>query len=308
MQKTWKDFLLRSSLPLEYSVTETLRKLGVISPSEYKYEKPNEQGVVTTFSIDVHGTTIKNEEKLGIELFVECKYRHQGTKWVFTPKSFESLRFTDFKDTFISLDALCQSWKIDNKLINSFSENYDLCGKGIELYNDGANPKSITQAVSQLQYSLVKKVAEAMEDQFDEVLGNPDQIHIFVPIIVTTAELWRLNVGTTIEDIHEAKDLCEVASETDFLLIHEPPDNDLNRYTNKYLMDFFGEDEKVAMTEALRKNNAGVFSFNTYVRRFARTYPSIFAVIKYDSLDKRLGNMLNFFNRRDILNQRKIGK
>ncbi|HIK17871.1 MAG TPA: hypothetical protein IGS53_21645 [Leptolyngbyaceae cyanobacterium M33_DOE_097] len=271
-------------------------------PSEYKYEKPNEQGILTTFSIDVHGSTLRNKNKLDLELFVECKYRYQGTKWIFTPKSFKSLELADFKDTFITLDALCRSSKINSKLINSFSENYELCGKGVEIYNDGLNPKTITQAVSQLQYSLVKKVAEGLDDQIDDFLGNPDQIHILVPIIVTTAELWRLNPGTTIEGIQDANELEDVASKTDFLLVHEAPDNDLNRYTIKHLIESFSEEQKEEMTKILKKNKSG--SFDGYVRSFARTYPSIFAVIEYNSLEKRLSNMLNFFNRSDILMQR----
>ena len=63
-------------MPLEYSVIQTLEKLGIRVPREYKYERINETGVPTLFSIDVHATEIDALRNLWLELFIECKYRH----------------------------------------------------------------------------------------------------------------------------------------------------------------------------------------------------------------------------------------
>src|SRR5437879_2998035 len=74
-QKTWKDHLLSSGLPLEQSVIGVLQTLGVNRPREYRYERLNEQGILTEFSIDVFASRMY-EHALVLELLIECKYRH----------------------------------------------------------------------------------------------------------------------------------------------------------------------------------------------------------------------------------------
>ena len=58
-KKEWKDYLLSSGLPLEQSVIQILRKMGIEWIREYKYERLNENGLPTIFSVDIHAQVIE---------------------------------------------------------------------------------------------------------------------------------------------------------------------------------------------------------------------------------------------------------
>src|SRR3990172_413536 len=145
-KRTWKDHLLSSGLPLEQSVIQSLRKLDILDPREYKYERINEAGIPTLFSVDIHATRMG---PVWLELFIECKYRHDGTRWVFTPDEFNFGRDEAFQDMFILLDTFAGGYSVDRNLINRQFKKDDLCRKGIEILRDDANPKSIEQSIQQ---------------------------------------------------------------------------------------------------------------------------------------------------------------
>ena len=297
--KKWKDALLTSSLPLEYSVTELLKKFGVSDAAEFKYERPNETGQMVTFSIDIHGSKALNKNRISVEMFVECKYRHPSTQWVFLPHSFASPKDVCFEDTFISLDDLCQQYGLNWGAYNPASMTNVICGKGIELYENGEiNTKTIRQAISQLQYSLVAKARDCMWQQIDDIFGDPGQIFVLVPWIVTTAELWRLKPGTTVERIREESELKDVAEQVEFLLVRELPDNDLKRYSEEFLRKNFLEPDVKRIDQLLKEQQSRrAFSFSHLVRTYAETYPCTFWVGHYGAIETRLRNMFSFFEK-----------
>ena len=49
----WKDYILKSGLPLEFEVKKTLDKLGFWSKSEFSYMRENENNLSTEFSYDI---------------------------------------------------------------------------------------------------------------------------------------------------------------------------------------------------------------------------------------------------------------
>ena len=299
MPAKWKSHLLKSSLPLEYSVTEALRKLGFSSPREFRYERPNEHGVTKTFSIDLRGTRDLNHERIRLETFVECKYRDVTTDWVFLPESFANKDSVDFVETFVMLDKLNESWQIDRDLVNSFSGDYLACGKGIEITTGGGNPKSITQAIHQLKYSMIQSAKEAMIDQLEDFLGNTKLIHVLVPIVVTTANLWRLKPQSTVESIESAKDISDVAEKTDILFVQERPDNELIRFTQHKLWVDTEEVERERMTQRLIE--IGHPSPALFFRMFADRYPTMFVVMQYKTVAKRLANLIRFFDQERVI-------
>jgi hypothetical protein len=81
-KKTWKDHLLSSGVPLEYSVIRIFEELGIRDPGEYRYERATPDGLSQVFSVDVHAKKVDPHRDLHIECLVECKYRHDGTKWI----------------------------------------------------------------------------------------------------------------------------------------------------------------------------------------------------------------------------------
>ena len=89
-KKTCEDHLLSSGVPLEYSVISIFEELGIRDPGEYRYERKTESGLPQVFSVDVHAVKVDPRRDLHIECLVECKYRHDGTNWVFMPMEYAS--------------------------------------------------------------------------------------------------------------------------------------------------------------------------------------------------------------------------
>ena len=92
----------------------------------------------------------------------------------------------------MTLDQYCLDRQLNRELIGDLRTQYPLCRKGIELLPRDANPKTIEQAVEQLRHAVVAKALDSLVHQVDDLLGAPTPLFVIVPIIVTTAELWRL--------------------------------------------------------------------------------------------------------------------
>jgi hypothetical protein len=286
--KDWKDHLLSSGLPLEYSVVQCLRQLGVERPKEYRYERTNEYGIPTIFSVDVHATVIG---RVWLEFFIECKYRHDATRWIFTPDEYGNWLDEGFHDAFIALDQLTEEY-IDSRHIDGYAAKYGLCGKGIELLANDKNPKSIEQCVQQLRFALVEQAVEGLIHQVQELLGKPNPIFVLIPIIVTTAELWRLRPGVTIEDVRGAKDLPEVADVHDCLVLKQPPDNQLSRHTMLRFKHRLSDTDKC---EFEKRNRGSPVGYTNFVSGFSTHYPSLFFVVHYGYLKSALQDLLSIF-------------
>ena len=291
--KTWKDHLLSSGLPLEQSVVQVLKSLGVEDAREYKYEKPNEQGVPTTFSVDIHATLVKS---VWLEFFIECKYRHDGTQWIFTPDEYSIGHDDSFFDSLVVLDELLDC-HVDNFLVDRYSDEYVLCGKGVELLNNDANPKSIEQAIQQLRYALVEESADCLREQAEGL----NALFVLVPIVVTTAELWRLRPNVTIERLRSASCLDEVADQYSILLARHNPDNQLIRHTRTKF------DERLdASLQGKFKIDYGNFTqtYKGFLSRFSSRYPAFFYIVHYDRLNDVLRNLMLIFDTPDLVKKR----
>jgi hypothetical protein len=77
--KSWKDHLLSSGVPLEYSVIRIFEGLGIMNPGEYRYERKTDIGASQIFSVDVQATQYDVGRDLYIECLVECKLLHLDT-------------------------------------------------------------------------------------------------------------------------------------------------------------------------------------------------------------------------------------
>ena len=90
-ESKWKDYLLKSSLPLEQLVAEKLEKSGVYIAGEYPYIRTNDQNISTEFSVDLHAFELlayshqKDQYWGNLNFLIECKYNYPGVKWVFLP-------------------------------------------------------------------------------------------------------------------------------------------------------------------------------------------------------------------------------
>jgi hypothetical protein len=78
MAINWKDALLGSGVPLEYSVRSILEKLGISDTREYKYLRPNEDGVETEFSIDLQASHINLEKMARLGFLLRTFFPRSG--------------------------------------------------------------------------------------------------------------------------------------------------------------------------------------------------------------------------------------
>jgi hypothetical protein len=303
-RKTWKDHLLASGVPLEHSVARIFEELGLRHPKEFRYERKNEVGIPQVFSVDIHSAHIDKERNFWLETLVECKYRHDGTKWVFTPRDYEASFGPKFAQLFVTLDQCCPDRVLDREAYTKFEDKYPLCEKGIELLPEDANPKTIEQAVRQLRYAVVANTVSAFSAQRSGALNNPGvPIFVIVPIVVTTAELWRLRTGTTVEDVRRAEGIGEVADAQGVVVLQQTPnDSDMNETRAAFSRQFDTEEE----WERRRSGELGVAdiereSYEGFVDSIARNTPSLFVIMRYDTVRSALATLLRFFANDSII-------
>lgn len=304
MAKSWKEVFLSSGIPLEYSVSRVLEELEGWGPSEFRYEREDANGITRVFSVDVHSSHIDTQRNVWLETLVECKYRHDGTRWVFTPRQYE-LMSEDFGDLFVTLDHCCPERKLNRAHVSGFRGEYALCGKGIELLPGEANPKTIEQAVQQLRHAVVAKASDAIVHQVDGLLGQPTPLFVIVPIIVTTAELWRLKPGCTVEDVRGAGEIGEVADRQDLLVLHDEPDNLDRRESLRRFYADLDEAQREKLDVALRANSR--MGAAHYLDLFASRQPFLFLIVTYDRFASAAGNLYKFIEHETLVEARNSG-
>jgi hypothetical protein len=306
MNKSWKEHLLSSGVPLEHSVAETVQNLGLSGPTEFKYERPNELGIPTVFSVDVHASQVNiRPGQVWIDFFIECKYRHDSIKWIFTPQEDNYLNFEfNERDLYNVLDQFADGFELNTSDDPTVQSRYSLCSRGIEILPQGPNPKSIDQAVQQLAYAISDQTAEAIDHQAKHMLGRPSPVWLLVPIIVTTASLWRIRLGQTLDMIRKATDIDAIAEPRTIVVLHEPPDNLLRRFTRDRLRSRFSEQEQALLDRQLER--IGANSFDVFCDAIATYHPSYWIICHYSHLKSELQFILDRFAGRDVVCRRKI--
>ncbi len=87
-KKNWKDALLSSGLPLEYEIAKVLEKYEYEIEGEYAYLRENNKGMNSERSVNIYAVKkLYHDEKRvwgRIHLLIECKYSHEGKRWVFS--------------------------------------------------------------------------------------------------------------------------------------------------------------------------------------------------------------------------------
>jgi hypothetical protein len=218
MNNKWKDALLKSGLPLEYEVATFLENnKNCLLKNDHSYLKEDESSTVKEFSYDLNASYIKMP--YDVELMIECKFRSPNTKWYFMPKQYGGMEEIHQNSFIHAIDHFHPkwSWKWEGYLPFELAP---LCSKGIEIYDCGEhNNKSIEQAVMQLSYGFAEQITETIIDHIDEKYGIRFW-SIFIPIIITTAELFRFKTNLTLEAISKADDPMAIAEPHDILIIN----------------------------------------------------------------------------------------
>jgi hypothetical protein len=301
-KKSWKDHLLSSGVPLEYSIIRIFQELGISDPGEYRYERKTLDGSSQVFSVDVHSKKFDIDRDLQVECLVECKYRHDGTKWVFLPQNYGETphRGPNFADLFVTMDQCCVDRRLDRSVLEGYEEKYPMCIRGVELLPEDANPKSIEQAVQQLRYAVIARATDAIQRQVDGTDATTP-ICVIIPMIVTTAELWRLRIGTTVEDVRNAEDIASVADPQDVVVLFQKPDH-LNEKDTKARFEEELSPYGKELDDLLRKTRN--FRLTIFSSDFATATPSMFIVISYNRVKTAMKNLYSFFASDRLIRER----
>jgi len=288
---SWKEHLLKSGIPLEFEIKRFLDSKGCVSNFEYTYLRANEAEIPTEFSYDISSTYILKHHF--IDLMIECKYRHESTKWVFLPEEYggpDEIGHTSFmhKNSHFNRNAGYSRFISEHPL-----QFAPLCSKGIELNTDGPNPKTITQAINQLSYAMAERIVDGMHHQTDIVLsehfGGTDFYNI--PIIVTTAKLYRIKEGADIDTIKATEKIEEVSEIASYLVVKSKPGIALETYNNRIFKSFIDEHGKENLEKRLHSFNKDLEFVMTVI---AKEYcPSSIVVIHYS---KERNGFEDFFN------------
>jgi hypothetical protein len=289
----WKEHLLKSGIPLEYEIKEYLLKNGCIPNFEYTYLRENETKQTTEFSYDIDSSFIK--PPYFIDFMIECKYRHESTKWLFLPEEYggiDEVEYTSF---------IHQNDHFNSKRHSNFS-NFPfplapLCSKGIELTNEGQNPKTITQAISQLSYAMAEKITNGIYHQIDEVLSKNFGGTLFcnIPIIVTTAELYRINENVTIDKIKNSTEIEEIATNQKCLVIKNNIGVDLEKYNLSVFQDFVSEIGKDKLSEKLNSFNKDLeFVLSVIAKNYC---PQCLIVIHYSKIKNGFDDLISYLKK-----------
>jgi hypothetical protein len=267
--KSWKEHLLSSGLPLEYAVKQSVARFDVASPAEFNYFRKNEAGQSTEFSVDIHASLL-NTSSYFVDLFIECKYRHDSVRWVFTPEP-ESTA-SSLSDVLTWMDSFA-AWRVNHNLLRRARRPFQSCGKGIELLPDGTNPKTIRQAVDQLRYAFASSAADAITHQRQHLLGPQSPVFAYLPIVVTTAQIWRLRDSCSLDGIRGAKDIEQVADRESVIVLHECPSNELKVHT-RHTMTTFLSNEDLLPSDSIKRS----------IHHLADQHPRHFLVVEFTHL------------------------
>lgn len=233
-KKKWKDALLKSSLPLEYLLTDKLEKLGIHVAGEYSFWRVNENKVNTEFSVDLWAFDFLEEDKqkdrywAAINFLIECKYSHPTVKWVFSPFPEEQE-----EDMLIGVIAEHQDFaitRIETDPLYLLDEEIDYCIKGIELHDDNCNPNRIEHGLNQLKYGVVQLTKDRLVEQIASRYDSELNIEFICPILVTTAPLYVLNTGLSLEMFQQAEEIQSIAKAVDAVVVSSRIGVELKRY------------------------------------------------------------------------------
>lgn len=221
-KKEWKKGFLSSGFPLEFETAKILVKQGFGFEPDYCYERI-ETGQTKGFSVDLHGhlffPTSTANITASLELLIECKYRSPNKTWVFLPDVSRTVSLLHEYPVIIAVDefSFC---RIDEVPILLFDGNSPFCYKGTEIsLSDGAAYDSeIRQGINQLRYALSRLISENVLHR--GVCHPTDIVPFFIlPILVTTAELRVLGLGTTLAQVQETHLLEAITKKVPYLIL-----------------------------------------------------------------------------------------
>lgn len=235
--KKWKDRFLSSSFPLEFDVAKEFVAHGFAIDADYSYTR-SDQGVEKDFSVDLLATAyppINDPNEVNAHLLVlsECKYRVPNKKWIFLPEINSPDFFTPYTEPVRVIDK-CSAYSMDNSNIRKLDQTISIAYKGIEInISDGqAQDADIKHGINQLRYALPRVINDSI---LSNAYNHPDDSVPFIlcSILITTASLYILDEGTTLNKIQKAKGFNEICKPVPYLILFSDYGPDFESHCKK---------------------------------------------------------------------------
>jgi hypothetical protein len=291
MNNKWKEYLLKSGVPLEYEVKTLLESYSVLTSYEQTYLRKDESNIETEFSYDLDCAYVK--ELNHFNLMIECKYRNETTNWLFLPDVDSRNNSLTFNSILHPNDYFTESNKFHFEL---FEMPYlaPICAKGIEITSDGQNPKSITQAINQLSYAMAQNMVEGFKVHLESNDGMENVIFFQIPIIVTTANLYRLKRDISISEIKNCSKIEDIAQRIDSLILTQNIGKDLETYNKSVFSEIIKRFDKQFLNRKLTKYKDGI---EQLIEVLSKYYcPQSILVINHSPESKGFHNLINLLD------------
>jgi hypothetical protein len=263
----WKSRLLSSSIPLEYEVAKILVKNTFSVNFDYSYKRKDDSAE-KDFSVDVKGygfCPFSENKPINAEVTViaECKYRVEGTKWLFIPDI--DTHTPKVMGNVIRAFDLFSKYHYDRSIITpSLFEFTKLptCLKGVEvnITSGEVHETGIVHGISQLKYAL----PQIIHDEIENTLwaNHVDDTHPFfiIPLLVTTADLYILNKNATTKSIKDTSDLKGISRKVPYLKLYSNTSPDFRLHLKNVFNDFdysYEEIDRLNYFENLRIFSGG---------------------------------------------------
>lgn len=283
-----KQALLKSGIALEYSVFQVLSKKVDLSGS-FSFERNG-----ATHSIDAVGRYITaKSDPLDVWFLMECKWKSKNSIWVFSP----TINKTDnINSKNIVMDEIVSNKLFESGVYSDLPKSMVSSSRASDLNLDKEREDEIFRAINQLIFATVNLVVEkGINYQLSVQDPRFSKSFVFVPIIVTTAQLWVVRSKIVIEDIEksdsQSKILKKVPSIT--LLLHSNGEL-INYFREKLLsqedafLEYYTRTFKLPLSDAKK-------TWLQFIDEITGTYPRRVFVVNYKYLDDEIDRFIKFF-------------
>jgi len=230
----WKDALLKSSLPLEQVVMETLELSSFCVAGPYSYSRLDDSATGNEFSVDLAASrelTGPDGSPLAVlHILVECKYQYPGVRWIFsasaagTPAVAGPIAHVSDTDTGKMSGA--------NALL-AIEDALPYCTRGVVLHEGGVDSNTIDHGLGQLRYAIPHQLRAITTLQMREWNEKSFTIRFVSPLLVTNAPLYVLKRGLTLDSFQAAADINSIADNVSALIAHQPPGPALQQHLHR---------------------------------------------------------------------------
>jgi hypothetical protein len=216
----WKKHLQRTSVPLEHDAAKILSKAGFLVSANYPYFR-RDNGVEKEFSVDIRCVRSEETERFGVgcvlDVLVECKYRDEGTTWLFLP--YPSDRSKHVSEVIQYVD-LFSPWFVHGSRSYNASDESRVCYSAIEVGSGGlpdgeskgrAIESQLRHGARQLQYAL-PALAALRARWLSRQKPDENYPFFFLPILVTNARLMIAHGSFGLRAVEDADTLDDVGT------------------------------------------------------------------------------------------------